>query len=52
MIFSLEKERIVFQKQLYERGMFSLARRIKSEPVGESYKEKYNDSLKRPLLKN
>ena len=50
---SIEKRRIVFQMQLYERGMFSLARRIESEPIGESYKERDYDPLKgRTFLKS
>lgn len=52
-MFNLEKRRIVFQMQLYERDMFSLARRIKSEPIGESYKERDYDPLKgRTFLKS
>lgn len=53
IMFNLEKRRIVFQMQLYERDMFSLARRIKSEPIGESYKERDYDPLKgRTFLKS
>lgn len=46
LLFSLEKRIMVFQMQLYERSMFSLARGIKSGPMCESYKERDCDPSK------
>lgn len=52
-MFSLEKRRIVFQMQLHETDMFILTRKIKSGPIGESYKERdYNPLKGRTFLKS
>lgn len=45
-MFSLAKRRIAFQMQLHERGIFNLARRIKSESICRSYKGRDYDRSK------